>query len=260
MCPTALHVHKTVTVSHPPRLGGPWRACMCVVVTGMTPRRVVYLAVPCRASQLVATSGLDVFAHNIETVERLQGEVRDRRAGWRQSLSVLAGAKEAHAKHMAEAGPGSGRRLLTKSSIMLGCGETQEEVVATFKALRCVGGDGGACVCFHGVVASGVCTRMPASVCVHVYTAAMLERRQGRAADRCRDSPVHPLLTTCDAGAVRCGAVRPPVLLPSSLQLSLNALAWPDAGQLPPVPLMLFCTLVQVLSCHVMSCGACPTR
>ena len=70
-------------------------------------------------------SGLDVFAHNIETVERLQGEVRDRRATWTQSLRVLATAKELGAK-------------ITKSSIMLGCGETKEEVVATLQALRCV--------------------------------------------------------------------------------------------------------------------------
>lgn len=71
----------------------------------------------------VARSGLDVFAHNIETVERLQGLVRDRRAGWHQSLSVLKMAKDSGAK-------------LTKSSIMLGCGERPEEVIAAFEALR----------------------------------------------------------------------------------------------------------------------------
>lgn len=42
---------------------------------------------------LVAHSGLDVFAHNVETVERLQSAVRDRRANWQQSLGVLAAAK-----------------------------------------------------------------------------------------------------------------------------------------------------------------------
>ena len=78
------------------------------------------------------SSGLDVFAHNIETVERLQGEVRDRRAAWAQSLRVLATAKELGAK-------------ITKSSIMLGCGETKEEVVATLQALRCVSPS--VCVC-----------------------------------------------------------------------------------------------------------------
>ncbi|KAL4857240.1 Lipoyl synthase [Chlorella vulgaris] len=72
---------------------------------------------------LVARSGLDVFAHNIETVERLQGVVRDRRAGWAQSLGVLAAAKQAGAR-------------VTKTSIMLGCGETPEEVVETLKTLR----------------------------------------------------------------------------------------------------------------------------
>ena len=71
----------------------------------------------------VARSGLDVFAHNIETVERLQGAVRDHRAGWEQSLNVLEIAKK------------SGARI-TKSSIMMGCGETPEEVVAALRALR----------------------------------------------------------------------------------------------------------------------------
>ena len=63
----------------------------------------------------VATSGLDVFAHNIETVEELQSSVRDRRANFKQSLDVLVMAKE-----YAPAG------TLTKTSIMLGCGETPE--------------------------------------------------------------------------------------------------------------------------------------
>ena len=71
----------------------------------------------------IVDSGLDVFAHNIETVERLQGLVRDRRANWKQSMEVLLEAKEMGAK-------------VTKSSIMLGCGEEPEEVVATMEALR----------------------------------------------------------------------------------------------------------------------------
>lgn len=65
----------------------------------------------------VACSGLDVFAHNVETVQRLQSVVRDRRANWQQSLDVLAAAKDA----------GVG---ITKTSIMLGCGEQKEEVGA----------------------------------------------------------------------------------------------------------------------------------
>ncbi|KAI8989439.1 hypothetical protein BDB01DRAFT_781893 [Pilobolus umbonatus] len=72
----------------------------------------------------VARSGLDVYAHNIETVEDLTPYVRDRRAGFRQSLRVLE-----HAKAVKPT-------LITKSSIMLGCGETDEEVLQTLKELR----------------------------------------------------------------------------------------------------------------------------
>lgn len=46
------------------------------------------------AINLVASSGLDVFAHNVETVPRLQSAVRDRRANWAQSIGVLRAAKE----------------------------------------------------------------------------------------------------------------------------------------------------------------------
>ncbi len=63
----------------------------------------------------LAASGLDVFAHNIETVERLQRRVRDPRANYRQSLEVLREAKRA-------AG------VYTKTSIMLGLGEEDDEV------------------------------------------------------------------------------------------------------------------------------------
>jgi lipoic acid synthetase len=59
----------------------------------------------------VATSGLDVFAHNIETVERLTPFVRDPRAKYRQTLKVLEHVKEVMPK------------LVTKTSIMLGLGE-----------------------------------------------------------------------------------------------------------------------------------------
>jgi lipoic acid synthetase len=79
--------------------------------------------------EILATSGLDVYAHNIETVERLQKFVRDQRAGYRQSLSTLGHAKKVK--------PG----LYTKSSIMLGLGETQKEVLQTMKDLRSVGVD-----------------------------------------------------------------------------------------------------------------------
>lgn len=65
---------------------------------------------------IVARSGLDVFAHNVETVPGLQEYVRDRRANWNQSVSVLVKAKETVPS------------LLTKTSMMLGLGETDAEV------------------------------------------------------------------------------------------------------------------------------------
>jgi lipoic acid synthetase len=65
---------------------------------------------------LVAQSGLDVYAHNLETVEALTPYVRDRRAKFRQSLRVLEMAKQAQ--------PG----LITKTSLMLGVGEEDHQV------------------------------------------------------------------------------------------------------------------------------------
>ncbi|KAE8075880.1 hypothetical protein FH972_014563 [Carpinus fangiana] len=78
----------------------------------------------------VAKSGLDVFAHNIETVEELQSIVRDHRANFKQSLDVLV-----MAKGYAPAG------TLTKTSIMLGCGETPDQVMRTMEKVRAAGVD-----------------------------------------------------------------------------------------------------------------------
>jgi len=75
--------------------------------------------------EAVATSGLDVFAHNMETVERLTPMVRDHRAKYHQSLAVLKYAK-------------SVSNCLTKTSIMLGLGETDEEIQQTLKDLRSI--------------------------------------------------------------------------------------------------------------------------
>ena len=71
----------------------------------------------------------DVMAHNIETVSRLQGTVRDRRSGYAQSLRLLERAK-AH-------------RLssYTKSSIMLGLGERPDEVLEAMHDLQAHGVD-----------------------------------------------------------------------------------------------------------------------
>ena len=87
----------------------------------------------------ILSAGPDVFAHNIETVERLTPKVRDRRAGYRQSLNVLQMAKKGFAD---EAGDSqSCRGVYTKSSIMLGLGEREEEIKQTLKDLRSVGCD-----------------------------------------------------------------------------------------------------------------------
>ncbi|KAL6187279.1 hypothetical protein ACLB2K_038679 [Fragaria x ananassa] len=71
-------------------------------------------------------SGLDVFAHNIETVKRLQRIVRDPRAGYEQSLSVLNHAKQ------------SKKGLITKTSIMLGLGESDDELKEAMADLRAI--------------------------------------------------------------------------------------------------------------------------
>ena len=76
----------------------------------------------------IIDAGPDVIAHNVETVERLQWPVRDRRAGYEQSLSVLeqiARESEAYAK----------------TSIMLGVGEYDHEVYQTLSDIREIGVD-----------------------------------------------------------------------------------------------------------------------
>ena len=85
---------------------------------------------------MVVDSGLDVYAHNIETVERLQYRVRDPRAGFDQSLAVLN-----HAREYGKKTRGAANQLRTKSSIMLGLGESDLEIMQTCDALRTVGVD-----------------------------------------------------------------------------------------------------------------------
>jgi lipoic acid synthetase len=64
----------------------------------------------------------DVFAHNVEVVPRLQRTIRDVRCSWEQSVNVLRWAKEAGG--------------ITKTSLMVGLGETREEMLAAMQALR----------------------------------------------------------------------------------------------------------------------------
>lgn len=68
----------------------------------------------------------DVFAHNVETVERLTPRVRDRRANYKQSLDVLEFIKRRDSTRV------------TKTSLMLGLGEQDDEVRATLRDLRAV--------------------------------------------------------------------------------------------------------------------------
>lgn len=74
----------------------------------------------------VLAAGPDVLAHNIETTERLTPRVRDHRCGYRLSLQVLELAKEIRPD------------VLTKSSLMLGLGESDREVEQVMDDLRAI--------------------------------------------------------------------------------------------------------------------------
>jgi len=79
--------------------------------------------------ETVVDAGLEVFAQNVETVRRLTHPVRDPRAGYEQTLAVLAHAK------------GYRPDVLTKTSLMLGLGESDDEVVECMDDLRRIGVD-----------------------------------------------------------------------------------------------------------------------
>jgi lipoic acid synthetase len=74
--------------------------------------------------ETVVDSGLEVFAQNVEMVRRLTHPVRDPRAGYEQTLRVLAHAK----RHRPE--------VLTKTSLMLGLGETDDEIIEALEDMR----------------------------------------------------------------------------------------------------------------------------
>jgi len=80
------------------------------------------------AVKRIVDAGPDVIAHNVETVERLQWPVRDRRAGYQQTLDVLERVDRTS-------------DVRTKTSIMLGLGEYDHEVYRTLRDLRDVGVD-----------------------------------------------------------------------------------------------------------------------
>jgi lipoic acid synthetase len=115
--------------------GGAAHYAACVrAIKARTPQVVVEALTPdfdgeLSAIEAVVDSGLEVFAQNVETVERLTHEVRDPRAGYRKTLDVLAHAK----KHRPD--------VLTKTSLMVGLGETDDEILETFRELREIGVD-----------------------------------------------------------------------------------------------------------------------
>jgi lipoic acid synthetase len=115
--------------------GGASHFARCVrAIKAASPRTAVEALVPDfqgmqAAVETVVDSGIEVFAQNVETVERLTHPVRDARAGYRQTLDVLAHAKRYR----------SG--VLTKTSLMLGLGETSVELLRTMDDLRAIGCD-----------------------------------------------------------------------------------------------------------------------
>ena len=75
-------------------------------------------------AMLLENLELEVFAHNVECVPRLDLKVRDRRATFEQSIGILVEAKRLRPD------------ILTKSSLMVGLGETDEEVTEALQILR----------------------------------------------------------------------------------------------------------------------------
>ena len=82
-----------------------------------------------KSIEILLDSNLEVFAQNLETVRRLTKRVRDPRAGYDQTLKVLSYAKEYSPS------------VITKTSLMLGLGETKDEILEAFKDIRSTGVD-----------------------------------------------------------------------------------------------------------------------
>ena len=98
-------------------------ACPKVMVEALTPD----FEGKNKSISVLLSSNLDVFAQNVETVERLTLRVRDPRAGYQQTLNVLEKAKKINPK------------VLTKTSLMLGLGETMKEIESTIVDAYSVG-------------------------------------------------------------------------------------------------------------------------
>ena len=98
-------------------------ACPKVMVEALTPD----FEGKNKSISILLSSSLDVFAQNVETVERLTARVRDPRAGYQQTLNVLEKAKNLSPE------------VLTKTSLMLGLGETTKEIQSTMVDAYSVG-------------------------------------------------------------------------------------------------------------------------
>ena len=98
-------------------------ACPKVMVEALTPD----FEGKNKSISILLSSSLDVFAQNVETVERLTARVRDPRAGYQQTLNVLEKAKKLNPE------------VLTKTSLMLGLGETTKEIQSTMMDACSVG-------------------------------------------------------------------------------------------------------------------------
>jgi lipoic acid synthetase len=103
-------------------------ACITAIKERCPQLKIELLAQDFRGNEELLAQVLDanpnVLAHNLETVERLTPIVRDAKAGYRQSLNVLAASKRLRPD------------IPTKSSLMLGLGETESELGQTFRDLR----------------------------------------------------------------------------------------------------------------------------
>jgi lipoic acid synthetase len=110
--------------------GGAEHFADCIrAVTDRNPETTVEVLIPdfqgsTEALETIVRAEPDVIGHNLETVRRLQGDLRDPRAAYYQSLSVLEGVKQLD------------DGIFTKSSLMVGFGETESEVEQAIEDLR----------------------------------------------------------------------------------------------------------------------------
>jgi len=113
--------------------GGAGHYARCVEeIRARSPRTVVETLIPDYAGaalERLVSAGPDVVAHNVEVVDRLQRKIRDPRCSFERSLTTLRESKRLTPT------------AFTKSSLMLGLGETHEEVVDALRRLRAAGVD-----------------------------------------------------------------------------------------------------------------------